>query len=57
QCYLALIAAQLLLLHTGRRPTKRQLETIQFYLLGWCSLEELVARVGPARARRRAKKS
>jgi hypothetical protein len=58
QCYLALIAAQLLLLHTGRRPTKRQLETIRFYLLGWCSLEELVARVGPARARRkRAKKS
>ncbi|MEY2879560.1 MAG: hypothetical protein RLZZ15_1940, partial [Verrucomicrobiota bacterium] len=38
QCYLALIAAQLLLLHTGRRPTKRHLETIRFYLLGWCSL-------------------
>jgi hypothetical protein len=41
QCYLALIAAQLLLLYTGRRPTKRQMEMIQFYLLGWCSVEEL----------------
>lgn len=52
--YLALIAAQLLLLRTGRRPTKRQMEAIQFYLLGWCSAAELVARVGPARARAQA---
>jgi len=52
QCYLALIAAQLLLLHTGRRPTKRQLEAIQFYVLGWCSVAELVARVGPAAAKK-----
>lgn len=42
QCYLALIAAQLLVLHTGRRPTKRQMEAIQFYLLGWCTASELV---------------
>ena len=41
QCYLALIAAQLLVLHTGRRPGKRQMELIQFYLLGWASAEEL----------------
>lgn len=52
QCYLALIAAQLLLLHTGRRPTKRQMEAIQFYLLGWCSAAELAARVGPARTKK-----
>jgi hypothetical protein len=52
QCYLALIAAQLLVLHTGRRPTKRQMEAIQFYLLGWCSARELLARVGPARAKK-----
>ncbi|HEX7597930.1 MAG TPA: IS4 family transposase [Polyangia bacterium] len=51
QCYLALIAAQLLLLHTGRRPTKRQMEAIQFYLLGWCSAQELAERAGPAPAK------
>lgn len=49
QCYLALIAAQLLLLYTGRRPTKRQMEAIQFYLLGWCSVEELIARTTGAK--------
>lgn len=52
QCYLTLIAAQLLVLYTGRRPNRRQMETIQFYLLGWCSLDELVARVGPATAKK-----
>jgi hypothetical protein len=52
QCYLALIAAQLLLLYTGRRPNKRQMETIQFYLMGWCSVEELVARATAARAKK-----
>ena len=49
QCYLALIAAQLLLLYTGQRPTKRQMEAIQFYLLGWCSVAELVARTTGAK--------
>jgi len=52
QCYLALIAAQLLLLYTGRRPNRRQMEAVQFYLLGWCSVEELLARVGPADAKK-----
>ena len=47
QCYLALIAAQLLVLHTGRRPGKRQMELIQFYLLGWASAEELARGVMP----------
>lgn len=47
QVYLALIAAQLLLLHTGQRPGKRQMELIQFYLLGWASLDELVSGLGP----------
>lgn len=41
QLYLVLIAAVLLQLHTGRRPTKRMLELIQFYLLGVASLDEL----------------
>ena len=46
QCYLALIAAQLLLLHTGQRAGRRQMELIQFYLLGWATLAELTAGLG-----------
>ena len=41
QIYLALIAALLLQRYTGRAPTKRMLELIQFYLLGVASLDEL----------------
>ena len=43
QIYLALIAALLLQLYTGRRPSKRLMELIQFYLLGVASLQELTA--------------
>lgn len=52
QCYLALIAAQLLLLYTGQRPNRRQMEAVQFYLLGWCSADELLARVAPANGKK-----
>jgi IS4 transposase len=38
--YLALIASVLLQLYTGRRPTKRMMELVRFYLLGWASAEE-----------------
>jgi len=41
QIYLALIAALLLQLYTGRRPSKRMMELIQFYLLGVATLEEM----------------
>ncbi len=41
QLYLALIAAVLLQLHIGRRPTKRMMELVQFYLLGVASFKEL----------------
>ena len=41
QIYLALIASVLLQLYTGRRPTKRMMELVRFYLLGWASAEEL----------------
>lgn len=41
QLYLTLIAAVLLQLHTGRRPTRRMLELFQFYLLGAATLDEL----------------
>lgn len=53
QLYLALIAAVLLQLATGRRPTKRMLELIRLYQLGWATLEELTA--GLAREQARAK--
>jgi hypothetical protein len=58
QIYLALIAALLLQLYTGRRPNKRMMELIRFYLLGWATGAELEA--GLARYRReleRRKKS
>jgi hypothetical protein len=58
QIYLALIAALLLQLYTGRRPTKRMMELIRFYLMGWATGAELEA--GLTRYRReleRRKKS
>jgi hypothetical protein len=41
QLYAALIASLLMALWTGRKPTKRTYEMLQFYLTGWASLEEL----------------
>lgn len=57
QLYLALIAAVLLQLATGRRPDKRMLELIQMYQLGWASLAELEAGVERAAAAARRKKT
>lgn len=53
QVYLALIAAQLLVLYQGERPNRRQMEAIQFYLMGWATLEELLAKLQPAPAKKR----
>jgi len=41
----------LLQLYTGRRPTQRMHELIQFYFLGWASLEELTRGLQRERAR------
>ena len=41
QCYVGLIASLLIVLWTGLHPTKRTWEMLQFYLMGWASLEEL----------------
>jgi hypothetical protein len=41
QLYLALIAAQLLQLHFGRRPNKRMMELIEFHQLGIATDQEL----------------
>lgn len=48
QVYLALIAAQLLVLYRGERPNRRQMERIQFYLMGWASGDELRAALRPS---------
>ena len=41
QTYVALIACLLILIHTGRAPTKRTYEMICLYQSGWASLDEL----------------
>lgn len=41
QAYCAMIACMLILVHTGRTPTKRTFEMICLYMAGWASLEEL----------------
>jgi hypothetical protein len=43
QVYVALIASLLITLWTGRKPTKRTWEMLQFYFTGWASEEELMA--------------
>ena len=59
QLYLALIAAVLFQLHTGRRPNKRMLELFQLHQLGWASTEDLLRaleREQQREQRRKAKK-
>jgi hypothetical protein len=46
QVYCALIAALLLLRYTGRRPGKRAMEMIRFYLVGYATLDELTRELG-----------
>ena len=46
QVYCALIAALLLLRYTGRRPSKRAMEMIRFYLVGSATIEELTHSLG-----------
>lgn len=43
QLYVGLIASLLISLWTGRKPTKRTLEMLQFYFIGWASVEEVQA--------------
>lgn len=43
QTYCAIILCLLISLWTGRKPTLRTLEMIQFYLSGWADEEELLA--------------
>lgn len=43
QLYLALIAAVLFQLYTGRRPNRRMMELFRFHQLGWATTAELIA--------------
>lgn len=45
QVYLAIIASLLISIWTGKKPTKRTFEMLQFYFSGWASEEELVAHI------------
>lgn len=42
QLYTVLIAALLLMLWTGQRPTRRMVEVLRFYFMGWATEEELL---------------
>ena len=46
QIYSALIAALMLQMLTGKKPGKRQMELIRFYLLDYVGLEELTSLLG-----------
>jgi hypothetical protein len=51
--YCALIASMLVVLWTGRKPTKRTFEMICFYFAGWVDDEEMIAhlqRLAPAQS-------
>ena len=52
QVYVALIASLLIVLWTGRKPSKRTWEMVQLYLQGWASLEELEAHLAAAAAKK-----
>lgn len=52
QIYCALIAALLLSRHRGRLPTKRQMELLRLYQMGWADEEELRAGLGPVSKKR-----
>lgn len=55
QVYLALIAAQLLVLYGGQRPNRRQMEAFQFYAMGWCDEHELLAQLQRTAGKKRKK--
>src|SRR4029077_4664296 len=46
QMYAALIVSLLIVLRTGRKPTKRTFEMIQFYIQGLVRYEEFAAHPG-----------
>ncbi|MCY3017893.1 MAG: IS4 family transposase [Planctomycetota bacterium] len=49
EIYAALIASLLIVLWTGRKPTKRTLEMLQFHFQGWASASEVDAHIAGLR--------
>jgi hypothetical protein len=45
QVYVGLIASLLISLWTGKKPTKRTFEMLQFYFSGWATEDELLAHI------------
>ena len=50
QTYSALIAALMLQLLTGKRPSKRAMELIRFYMMGYAQLDEVIALLAPKKS-------
>jgi len=50
QTYSALIAALMLQLLTGKRPGKRAMELIRFYMMGYAQLDEVIALLAPKKS-------
>lgn len=57
QCYVALIASLLISLWTGRKPTKRTWEMMQFYVMGWATLADVEAHLAKLQAREEAQQA
>jgi hypothetical protein len=55
QMYAALIVSLLIVIRTGRKPTKRTFEMIQYHLLGWVSNEEFDAHMAALPAAKKNK--
>jgi Transposase DDE domain len=55
QMYAALIVSLLIVLRTGRKPTKRTFEVIQLHMLGWVSDEEFDAHLAGLTAAKKQK--
>jgi hypothetical protein len=45
QVYMGIIASLLISLWTGKKPTRRTWEMLQFYFAGWATAEELLAHI------------
>lgn len=50
QTYMAIIACLLILIYTGKGPTKRTYEMVCFYLQGWAELDELEEHIASLKA-------
>ncbi len=57
QAYMAIIACLLILIYTGRTPTKRTFEMICLYLCGWAELDELESHIAQLKAKEQTQKS